>query len=322
MRLAWVPAALACALLAPTAAVGFEGGAGVGLDRLLVLPAPSVRAAPAPAWSPAGEVFAGHGALGLASPWDEPPPPRSWLRDWAPSLVLAAALATAEFAFDPPRDARWSDENGFDEGVRGALRGGSRGTRDRAALASDVLFGGMVFWLGADWYALRGEYGLSASVHRELPWLLGNNLATLTAKLGAGRARPFVAPCRSDPGYLANCDGGRSANTSFFSGHASNTAAIAGLICARHLHRVDPSAADRWSCGGAIAGSLATGLLRMTADMHYASDVLAGWASGALFGYVLPARAHYRRERDPLDPRTLTPLVGPHVYGLRYDIRF
>jgi len=317
LRAARLVVPFACALLAPGGAVAFEGSAGIGLDRLLTLPAADPHRPPL-----ASGAFAGRAALGLAPQWAEPPATRSWLRDWGPTLVLAAALATAEFGFDPPREPRWSRENAFDDGVRDVLRGRSRSVRERAGTAGDALFGGMLVLLVSDWYALRGEYGLTESVRTELPWLLGNNVATLTAKLAAGRARPFVRPCREDPNYLSDCGRGRSANTSFYSGHSSNAAAVAGLLCARHLHRSDPAAADRWTCGFAVAGALATGILRMTAEMHFATDVLVGWASGALFGYVLPSRFHFRREPDRFGLPALTPLVGPDFYGLRYDIRF
>ena len=98
---------------------------------------------------------------------------------------------------------------------------------------------------------------------------------------------------------------------------------MAGLICARHLHRPNRSAVDWWACGGALAGAFTTGILRISADQHFATDVLTGWASGALFGYLLPTHFKFR----PLDEKraalqAFTPLVGPRVFGLRVELRF
>ena len=72
-----------------------------------------------------------------------------------------------------------------------------------------------------------------------------------------------------------------------------------------------------------MASALATGFLRIAADQHYTTDVITGWASGALFGYVLPT--HFRF--SPLQKQwqalsAFTPMLGPHVYGLNLSVRF
>jgi membrane-associated phospholipid phosphatase len=141
-------------------------------------------------------------------------------------------------------------------------------------------------------------------------------------KRAAGRERPYVAPCALDPDYVSECGDGRGGNTSFFSGHAATTASLAGMICARHLHRAGRSAVDWWACGGAVAGSFTAGMLRLAADEHYATDVLAGWVSGAVFGYLLPSRFLFDRDGEPPAAAAFTPLVGPRRYGLRFDLRF
>jgi membrane-associated phospholipid phosphatase len=249
-------------------------------------------------------------------------PRDSWLRSWAPSMALGAAVLVSEYALRPPSNARWAGSNGFDDTIGDALRGGSSSARDSASIASDALLGGMLVFLVADWYGLRNEYGLGDSMRSEMPWLLGNQLATRVLKLSAGRERPFVEPCTADPNYVSDCDTSRNGNTSFYSGHSSNAAAIAGLLCARHLNRATRSAADLFACGTGVAGALATGILRITADAHYATDVLVGWASGALFGYLLPTRMHFRAEDTSQVLTHFSPVVGTRYFGLRYDIRF
>ena len=62
--------------------------------------------------------------------------------------------------------------------------------------------------------------------------------------------------------------------------------------------------------------------MRISADKHYATDVLAGWASGLVFGYALPTRLHYGqragRDQAPRSPsHFVTPLVGSNFWGLR-----
>ena len=316
-------AAAAWALLATVSAHAFEppGSAAdrravVPLERLLSLPAAPFDAARAPAFAFGGSA----GTRPIAAP---PASRHSWIRGWAPALLLGAAFAVVEFAIDPPKDPRWTTGNAFDDAVRDGLRAGSRSSRDGASTASDVLAGSMAAFLVGDWVWLREDYGGWESVRTELPWLLGNELATGTLKLAAGRQRPYVDPCQADPDYIADCSTGREANTSFYSGHTSIASTTAGLICARHLHRPNRSAVDWWTCAGAVAGAFTTGILRISADQHYATDVLTGWASGALFGYLLPVHFKFR----PLDEKratlqAFTPLVGPRVFGLRYELRF
>ena len=76
-------------------------------------------------------------------------------------------------------------------------------------------------------------------------------------------------------------------------------------------------------CGGAAAGAITTGILRMTAEKHFMTDVLAGWVVGLVFGYVLPSYFDYGSvEPGPLSLAAITPVVGRDSYGLRYGFRF
>ncbi len=255
-------------------------------------------------------------------------PERSWLRRWGPTLLTAAALGILEVAVDPPADPRWSSKNSLDTSVRDALVGGSRSTRGRASTASDYLYGAMGLALAADWVWLRDEYGAWESAQRELPWLLGSAVSSRVLKLSTGRQRPYVDPCSVDAKYISGCDPGRDDNTSFYSGHATTSATFAGLLCARHLHRMERTGVDLAVCGGAVAGTVTTGILRMTADEHWFTDVLAGWATGALFGYVLPVHFQFGKDEDTngvppaLGFHGFMPVVGTRFFGLRYETRF
>jgi membrane-associated phospholipid phosphatase len=261
-----------------------------------------------------------------ASPAAALAPQRSWLRNWAPTLLLGATLVVLQTVADPPADPRWSSKNSFDTSVRDGLVGGSRSTRDDADLASDILYASLGVALAADWFWLRDEYGGIESARRELPWILGSAVSSRVFKLAAGRERPYVDPCTLDPNYISGCNDGRDDNASFYSGHTTTSATFAGLLCARHMHRAERSGVDWAVCGGAVAGSLATGFVRITADKHWFTDVLAGWATGALFGYVLPVHFQFGQPRSG-EPQAaglygFTPVVGTRLFGLRYEKRF
>ncbi len=247
-----------------------------------------------------------------------PSPPYPYLRTWLPSLTIGTGLAAVQFAASPPSDARWDSRNDFDEGIRDGLKGGSRAQRDRAETASDVLLiTSMVTLLGDEWW-LREEYPLLRSVGADSSWLLATLLLTETSKVSVGRERPYVRPCRSNDDYVESCGGGRDRNASFFSGHTSLTATSAGLLCARHAARSDPGFVDWLVCGGAATASVTTGLLRITAEKHYASDVVVGWAAGALLGYVLPSWIDYSRASEGEARSSLVPVVSDDRVGVQY----
>jgi hypothetical protein len=60
----------------------------------------------------------------------------------------------------------------------------------------------------------------------------------------------------------------------------------------------------------------------------WATDVLVGWISGGIFGYVLPSLVDYRGEPDSAAGRTLAllrhlgPMPRPATWGLRASFRF
>jgi hypothetical protein len=202
--------------------------------------------------------------------------PEEVQRLWAVYAVIGPGLAVLEIGAEPPRDARWEGENGFDDGIRDVFVGGSRSARSAAATASDVLFGGLGLALLLDEIWLRHETPVLRSLLFDGSWLITNELATRSAKVAAGRERPYVDPCAVDSDYVSDCNQGRDRNASFFSGHASRTATMAGLVCSHHLHRAASGWVDWLICGGAAAASAATGVLRVTAEEHHATDVLAG----------------------------------------------
>jgi hypothetical protein len=94
--------------------------------------------------------------------------------------------------------------------------------------------------------------------------------------------------------FLEQCGTGND-NRSFFSGHATATATVAGLVCLHHQHLplFGGGLADLAPCLAMIGVSVAAGILRLVDDEHWASDVMVGWADGFLSGYVLPSLLHF-----------------------------
>jgi len=257
----------------------------------------------------------------VAEPGETPVPPG---RSLLTIVVLAGVLAGVSLGVDAPETPRWSAGNGFDDGIRDGLVGSSRSTRDRASTASDVLLAGLGAGLLADWIGegRKGRYAWQNSALTDSSWILGDLLATQSTKVIAGRQRPYVDPCRVNPRYVSACGNFSDFNTSFFSGHASLSATFAGLLCARHLSPVDRDAWDWSICGSAAAASLATGLLRITADRHHASDVFVGWAVGAAFGYVLPRMFDYRGESGMFSRVAIRPVAERRKWGMTFSYVF
>ena len=144
---------------------------------------------------------------------------------------------------------------------------------------------------------------------RDVPVLLEATALTLSVnafvKHLTRRSRPadhfceeeqIVVPCRPDT------------RLSFFSGHTSAAfvAAVTGGTLADYHHL--PHREWIWATGLTLA--TATGVLRVTADQHYATDVLTGVAAGSLAGWLIP-RIH---KPDPVNPAA--PVAAPAATAL------
>lgn len=117
------------------------------------------------------------------------------------------------------------------------------------------------------------------------------------------RERPFVNGCTTGdtPGF-PTCDGSGN-NKSFFSGHTAMSFTGAGLVCAHHAAMpIYTRGWDALACAGSVTLATATGLLRMVADEHYATDVFVGAVIGFVSGFVVPTIAHYRRAPEAAAP--------------------
>jgi membrane-associated phospholipid phosphatase len=209
-------------------------------------------------------------------------------------LAVSVALPAMALLFaGPPADrCDWCSSNGFDESVRDALR--ARHPRTAASLSH-------VFSLAA-----APALGLSALVptafmhgkpaHALEDFVIMGDAVLLTqglthlAKRTFDRERPAVHHHRvAESEYAAQK---AQWNVSFFSGDTSLPFSIAASAATLSYLRGYPSAP--WVVfAGSIMGTSAA-LLRIAADMHWATDVLAGAAVGTAVGISVPYFLHGR----------------------------
>lgn len=197
----------------------------------------------------------------------------------------------------PTTDVRWAQGNGFDDGVRSKLRVASPGGRATADTVSDVLLGASIVY---PYLAANVAWGAhdSADAAWQMAMINTQSFALTSTVMGvikglAGRARPYTRECEAtaDPEACM----GENYSTSFLSGHTALAFTGAGLTCAHHLNLplYGGGAPDGLTCAAAVGAASATGALRIAADKHYLSDVMAGAALGTLSGWLLPTLLHY-----------------------------
>jgi len=220
---------------------------------------------------------------------------------------IAAAAVLLEVLVKPPVAPRWNEAILFDDSARSALRAGSESGRSRAATASDIGY------LGLPVYAIGVEAGLAvwlgkgkadAAVQLALidaEALAINGLLSRVTQKAVGRARPDAQPATPD-------------NTSFFSGHTSTAFTMASALCVQHARlEVYGNAADKVVCPAALAVAATTGILRIVADRHWASDILAG----AIFGTAVGASVSWVHLRE-VGAASATLSLGPDGHSLVY----
>lgn len=290
---------------------------------LLALTAPTARAGGCRT-GPGFRADEGEGRLG-----------RTLLRnsDLFNGLLWFGGGAALRFGVDPGRD--WTGTNSSDRSVRDDLAAASRDGRGDAAAASDgLLLTGLLAPLVLDagiksaWWDRDCERALEVGSDWVesigLIWMI-----TEAAKGIAGRERPFGLGCDRDPGYSSSCDD-ETRYKSFFSGHAALSAGGAALLCKDALRRNvwgESRASRALLCGFGVGASLGTGMLRMVADKHWLTDVIAGWVVGGAIGWFdLPGPFDLLRFRTERDGREVTglwvPTLGPDSIGLGVALRF
>ena len=151
-----------------------------------------------------------------------------------------------------------------------------------------------------DALVVAGWYRDSADVAAEMA-LIGIEVFAVTGALQSvfnvafSRERPFGERCgNGKPADGRDCDSPRRF-FSFFSGHTSQAFASAALTCTHHARFPLYGEGNVGSaiCGAGLALAAATGILRISGDQHYLSDVVVGAAMGSLVGFGLPYLLHY-----------------------------
>ena len=214
--------------------------------------------------------------------------------------TIAGAIAVQQWWNEP-----WSrrrSEFVVDEAVRDAVRSDT----PAAATLSDV---GRALMLAYPVVDVAVVWGIrdSPDVAKQM-FLLNLQgfgmalLANAVVKRVVGRQRPDARHCASTD-RSREC-GARNRWFSFPSGHAASVFTSAGLTCAHHLNLpiYGSRSADVGACVASTAIASVTALLRLMADRHHLTDVLAGAAIGGFFGFLVPSALAYRH------PRTGTPV--------------
>jgi membrane-associated phospholipid phosphatase len=225
-----------------------------------------------PAWSHAG-------------PWDYA----------LTGIGLTTLITETALLQDRAPDPRWFEPILFDSAVRNATRGTTTQIRDDAATVSwGLWFVEMGYPFAVDVPYAWARYG------RGVAWDLFWQSATTLSLSGAfdfalrdivGRVRPSNYECLTSGG--SGCLNGPETRRSFPSGHFTETSTATALICTQHLKlHLYGGAWDGVTCATAIAADAAVGTLRLVADDHWATDVIAGGAIGFLFGWGVPTVMH------------------------------
>ncbi len=213
-------------------------------------------------------------------------------------LVLTLVLLAGAFVVrrtGTHREAGWRGGLLFDGWARRVLRARTHGGRRRVARASDVLFWSLLFYPGfVDGLAvaglLAGDWARAAGVFvADLEAFTAMALFLFGLQRYVARERPYAT--FPDEGVYAPVYPERF--RSFFSGHAAASFTGAALVWHHHAHV--PGFGEPWHLGVAVAAlvaATATALLRVVADRHWSSDVVAGALLGACSGWVVPAVLH------------------------------
>ncbi len=210
-------------------------------------------------------------------------------------FASAAIVGTSQLLVEPhgPKKCGWCDTrsslNGFDRLGMDALDGANRRS---AGLGSDLLgYAGMpVVTLGlgllASLDATRGMPGTYRARRYGIDVLLVTEAAVDT--LAVMQLVKFASKRRRPSAIDEPVDGTRAVdrNLSFFSGHtalAFSLATSAAVLATLRHERLAPLV---WVVG--YVAATATGISRMAADKHFASDVIVGSVVGAGVGALIP----------------------------------
>jgi len=228
-----------------------------------------------------------------------------WNQEWTeagPGHVTLAgamgAIAVAGLFVSPNRTDGWTRGFVGDRIARNMLRLPTPGGRVVARRASDVLVGLLVAQPASD-ALLNAWWGQGNSkVAWELTVINAEVMAVTaalvtTSKWHFGRERPSGVQCATDAATELNDCASRDRYLSVASGHTQFAFASASVTCVHHHYLPLWGTTPPWvPCATGYALAATTGALRIAADRHYFTDVMAGAVVGSLVGLTIPL-LHY-----------------------------
>ena len=214
-------------------------------------------------------------------------------------LLYTASETVAKDAISPDH-CRWCSSNALDAHARSFVVWDDT---DQARRLSNLIgyvgspIATTALYLVVSWDAPHrwAAFGDDLTAMFEAVW--ATQIVTQLVKITAARERPYAHYRPQDPMPITS----QEDNLSFISGHSSLTFSIAvgtSLIAQRRGYRLAPVI---WASSLAIAAT--TAYLRMAADRHYLTDVLAGASSGALGGALIPRLTGSFPERMAVVPQ-------------------
>lgn len=248
-----------------------------------------------------------------------------WKRVHWGEIAGTAALATGAIVVsvvaEPP--ARWTRTNAFDDWFRDRLSV-SPTTQYRIARASDALaltliaFPVLVDSVGVALIGDKNKQVAGQLVAIQAQAFAMAGFLTSVTKAASGRQRPYAEERGCDE---LDCRG--DVNASYFSGHTSFAFTGAGLTCVEHMHlRLFGRVGDPLACATTLALASATGVFRIMADSHWATDVITGAGIGLFSGWFMPWLLHFRHDTSERDDgpvralRYVSPYGSTHAFGL------
>jgi membrane-associated phospholipid phosphatase len=201
------------------------------------------------------------------------------------SLAVTGWIIT-EVAMDhlAPASCRWCQVNSFDDWGHRNLKWSNANAASKASHATAYLLAPAVAFgldaLAAHREGSMSDFAVDALVITEAAAI--SSFATQLVKIATGRERPSA--------HYGTGAASPSQNTSFYSGHTSlafSLAVASGTVASMRGYALAPWI---WGTGLAIAGT--TAYLRVAADKHYLTDVIAGAVLGSAVGFVLPYLFH------------------------------
>ncbi len=196
----------------------------------------------------------------------------------AASLTIASGTVLRPYL--APTECRWCSVPGVDASVRNALVWSNP---DRANMLSNVTGHALVPVASIGLLALgsisaAGADNLFDDLLPVVESVALTQLAVQGFKFGFGRERPFA--------HYGGAAEGSDTNMSFVSGHSALVFSLvtsAGMVAHERGYKIEPYI---WGIGLPLAAT--TAYLRIAADKHYMTDVIAGSLIGAAAGLLVP----------------------------------